>query len=138
MHRCGELCPPVAVEVEWGAVLIDPFMDDDIGHHHSLFGGHCSALSFSKLVLHHDDVLIPMVSSVYGSSIHRHLFVECAIYGPLQRPCSVHKSCIVYTTLQRPSVLSASRNISLSRQQSSLLIGEQPWRDDGKPWKSGT
>ncbi len=40
-------------------------MDDDIGHYHGFLGGHCSALyPFGKVVLHHNDVLVPTVSPV--------------------------------------------------------------------------
>ncbi len=32
MHSRGEFCSPIAVQVERGAVLVDLFVDNDIGH----------------------------------------------------------------------------------------------------------
>ena len=40
-------------------------MDYHVGHYHGLFGGHWSTFyPFSKVVLHHDDILIPTISLV--------------------------------------------------------------------------
>ncbi len=41
-------------------MFVDPLFGDDIGHYHGLFCGHCSAFyPFGKMVLHHNNVLIP-------------------------------------------------------------------------------
>ncbi len=77
MHGSSKLiCPSITVEVERGAVFVDPFMHQDVGDYHSLLSRYGSAFDpFGKVILHHDDILIPTfcpVEVISGRQILSH------------------------------------------------------------------
>ncbi len=85
VHSSGELCPLVTVYCEWCAVFVDPFMDYDVHHYHSFFGGYRSTFSpFGKVVLQHDNILIPTLCPMERSNqVDRHSLVESSMSGLL-------------------------------------------------------
>ncbi len=60
VHCCGEFSTSITVQVEQGAVFVDPFLDYDVATTiASLLGNGSAFITFSKVVLQHDNILVP-------------------------------------------------------------------------------
>ena len=86
VHGSSKLRPSITVEVERCAVFVDPFVHQDVGDYHSFLSRYSSAFDpFGKVVLHHDNILIPTFCPVEKSyQVDRHSLVEGFMFGLLE------------------------------------------------------
>ncbi len=92
VHGSSKLRPSIAVQVEWCAMFVNPLVHHDVGYYHDPFSGYSSAFDpFGKVVLHHDNILIPAFCPVERSyQVDRHSLIEGSMFGLLEFTVASH------------------------------------------------